>query len=63
MRHVEKKVILTKENLLAVIVELRHAIGTNHNKPLIIETKFALGQHSKVFHHNQLVAIVYPQGV
>ena len=63
MRHVEEKVILAKEDLLAVVVELRHALSAYHNESLIVKTKFALGQHSKVLHHNQLVAIIYPQSV
>ena len=63
MRHIEEKVILAQLNLLAVVVELRHALGADHYESLIVETKFTLGQHSEVLHYNQLVAIVYPQCV
>jgi hypothetical protein len=63
MRHIEEKIVLAQLNLLAVVVELRHAIGADYNDSLIVETKFTFRQHSKVLHHNQLVAIIYPQGV
>ena len=63
MRHVEEKVILAKEDLLAVVVELRHALGANHNESLIVETKFTLGQCPKVLHHHQIVTIAYSQGI
>ena len=58
MCHVEEKVILAEEDLLAVVVELRHALGANHNESLIFETKFAFRQRSEVLHHDQLVATV-----
>ena len=63
MRHIEEKVVLAEPNLLTVVVELRHTIGTNHNESLIVETKLAFRQCSKILHHNQLVAIAYPQGI
>ena len=63
MRHIEEKVVLAEPNLLTVVVELRHAIRTNHNESLIVKPKFAFGQRSKVLHHHQIVAITYTQGV
>ena len=63
MRHIEEEVVLAELNLLAVVVELRHALSANHNESMTIETKLSLGQRSEVLHDDQLVAIVYPQGV
>ena len=48
MRHVEVKVVLMELNLLAVVVELRHALSADHKESVIVQTKFSITTNSSL---------------